>query len=163
MADETPSASAARKKGHFTIRTAAALFLVSAVLELVSIRSPVPVIGAVLNGVPVMGYHLVYATVFGVIGYGLWRAEPWAPKAVVAGGILYSADRLMLALDPGSMSTYLQQQLGGALPAGAVEMHQVLRLTVLAYVLFVIGWWGFAGYLYLRRAYFRGAQQGAAR
>jgi len=144
----------AKSKGRFTIRTAAALFMLSAVLELASIRSAEPVIGTVLNGVPAMGYHVIYAVLFGTIGYGLWQAETWALKAIVVGGIVYSVDRLGVALDPASMSAYLQQQLGGVLPAGAAEMHLMLRIIVLAYVLFVAGWWAFAGYLYLRRGYF---------
>jgi len=47
-----------RPQGYYTIRIAAVLFLLSAVVELVSVTTPVPWFGALRDGVPIVLYHL---------------------------------------------------------------------------------------------------------
>ena len=49
-----------RKKGYFTFRATAVLFILSAVFEFLSMTSETIVFGEVLSGIAVGIYHIVY-------------------------------------------------------------------------------------------------------
>lgn len=137
-----------RPKGYVTIRFAGFFFLLSALLELASINSEVPVFGAMRGGLVGVGYHVVYVAAFAAMGLGLWRTETWGPSAIFAGTTLFSADRVAYLLgDPtlgyGELSTLLD-------PALVRPVSITVTLTTLAC------WWGFAGYIYMRRGSFTG-------
>jgi len=58
-------------KGKFTFQSTGVLFVLSALLELFSISSPVPLFGNVQGGIIAATYHLIYvALFFGGIGVG---------------------------------------------------------------------------------------------
>ena len=137
-----------RPKGHATIRFAGFFFLLSALLELVSISSAVPLFGAMRGGAVGVAYHVVYVAAFGVMGLGLWRTETWGPSAIFAGTTLFSMDRLAYLLgDPtlgyGEFSTLLDPAL-------------VRPASIAVTVISLACWWGFAGYIYMRRDSFAG-------
>ncbi|MDH3714215.1 MAG: hypothetical protein OET44_10255 [Gammaproteobacteria bacterium] len=143
-------------KGRFTFRTAAVLFLISAVFEVLNLNVEVPLLGTVRGGVPAITYHLLYGALFSAAGFGLWQAKRFGYTAVMAGAVLYTVDRGLLLFDHTTMEAYLSGQLAayGDL-AQIIDMDSVIALTMLASVLFIAGWWGFALYTHWRRAYFQ--------
>lgn len=145
-----------RKKGHFTFRTAAVFFFVSAVFELLAVGTPVPLFGELRGGAITLVYHLVYAALFVALGAGLWGARPWGYTLVFAATALYTLDRLQLLLSDAAMNAVvaqMQAEIGAAMPG--IEMAPVSQALVLLLVLFVAGWWGFALYARWRQDYFR--------
>jgi hypothetical protein len=143
------------KKGSFTIRTSAVLFILSAVMELASITSPVALFGTLRTGTPAMLYHLVYIVLFLILGAGLWLSRPWGYKAVFAATLLYTLDKAMLLLDSATLQTYLLQQLGDSREImQLVDEQWLLQMVTLFTLLIILCWWGFAWYIWRRRGYF---------
>lgn len=146
-----------KKRGakSFTIRSAGALFLLSAVFELASLGSAIPLFGAIRGGSAAAAYHLVYVVLFAFIGSGLWAAKPWAFSAVLWGALVYTLDKALLLMDRPSMEAYLLLQLGelGDITQ-IIDLPSLLQVMTVASLLSVACWWGFAAYLYIRRDYF---------
>lgn len=144
---EDPVAMASeRPKGYLTLRIAGFFFILSALLELASINSEVPLFGAMRSGSVGVAYHIVYIAMFASMGLGLWWAEPWGLSAILAGTALYSADRLVFLLgDP---------TLGYGALLSVLEPELVRTATTTATLIALACWWSFAGYVYMRRAYF---------
>ena len=67
-----------RIKGKFTFQTAGVLFVLSALLELFSINSRVPLFGNIQGGMIAATYHLIYVVLFFPLGFGLYKAKSWA-------------------------------------------------------------------------------------
>ena len=63
-------------RGHFTLRAAGALFVLSAVFEMFSISSAIPLFGDVRGGLTAIAYHVLFVVVFALMGAGLWRSAP---------------------------------------------------------------------------------------
>lgn len=146
-----------RRKTNFTIRSAGALFLLSAAFELLSVGSRVLVFGAVRGGAAAFLYHLVYVSLFGAIGVGLWVPTRWGDRALYLGTLLYTVDRIGSVWSKGALEASLFSQLGSYRDLLAmVPMDLVFRLVLLTNVLLVLGWWWFALYIYRKRALFRG-------
>ena len=146
------------RKGHFTFRSAAVLFALSALFEIVGMTQPVPLFGAFRSGTTALAYHLVYALLFLVLAIGLWTAKPWGYQTIFIGGVLYTLDKLQFLMSGNVTQEFVnmifrgQEQLLKAVGPDMVALS--LTLVVIA---FVLGWWGFAYYAYLRRAYFKNA------
>ena len=144
------------RKGHLTIRVAGALFLVSGIWELFCLSSEVPLFGAVRAGMVAVTYHLLYVALFAVMGMGLLIGRYWGYKAVFAGTLVYTLDKVLLLLDRRAMEAYLTGQLKGNLEVlDFVDQDSLLQLMVAFSLLLIACWWGFALYVYLRRDYFR--------
>ena len=79
-----------RIKGKFTFQTAGVLFVLSALLELFSINSPIPLFGNIRGGVIAATYHLKYVLLFSLLGFGLFRAKSWAYPLVFVSTGLYT-------------------------------------------------------------------------
>jgi hypothetical protein len=143
-------------KGRFTFRTAGVLFLISAAFEVLALNVEVPLFGAVRGGFVAAAYHLLYGALFSAAGVGLWQAKRFGYTAVMAGAVLYTVDRGLLLLDRATLEGYLNGQLAAyGDMAQILDMDSVIALTMLASVLFIAGWWGFALYTHWRRAYFQ--------
>ncbi|HHO76405.1 MAG TPA: hypothetical protein ENN05_08245 [Deltaproteobacteria bacterium] len=143
------------RKGRFTIRSAAAMFMLSAVFEFLSLTSAMPLFGAVRSGTMVAVYHVFFAGLFLTIGVGLWAPKKWGIKAAVIGGIFYSLDKILFILDRTTIEIYLVQLIGVSSEIFEVIDRQALFNSItLMYLLFIALWWGFVGYLHLRRQYF---------
>ena len=147
-----------RRKGHFTFRTAAAFFALSALLELAGTTLPVPLFGEFRGGAVAAVYHLIYALLFLILAVGLWTAKPWGYHAIFIGGVLYTLDKLQFL-----MSGNLTQEFVNMMFRGQEQLLQavgpdvVMLSLTLVVIAFVLGWWGFAYYAYLRRSYFKSA------
>ena len=132
-----------RPKGYFTLRFAGLFFFLSAVLEVASATSEVPLFGAMRGGLPAILYHLVYALLFTVIGAGLWQLRAWCPTAVLAGTLFLSIDRLIFVLG--------DRTLGYKQLLGMVEAEMLDSVVLAATVATIVCWWGFAVYVLMRR------------
>lgn len=145
-----------RKKGHFTFRTAAVFFFISAVSELLTLGTPVPLFGGLREGAGAAAYHLVYAALFVALGTGLWGAKARGYMLVFVTAALYTLDKLQLLLSDAAMDAVVTQ-MHAALEASmpGIEMALVSQTLLLMLALFVLGWWGFALYAWWRRDYFR--------
>jgi len=152
---QQPPAAPPRRKGAFTIKSAGVFFIISGFLSLLSVTSDVPLFGAMRGGVVAIAHNLVFIAFFFGIGIGLLQGTLWGYQTLMAGTILYSAEKLMFALDKATREAYLGatemfQQLGPLMDVD--DLHPLLML--MAFV--SVGcWWGFAGYIYLRRDYFQ--------
>jgi hypothetical protein len=147
---------AAFPKGRFTIRTAAALFGLSAILELVAITAETPWFGAMRGGAPIILYHLAYVAVFLAVGAGLWTGARWGYWTVFAATALYTLDRIRYLLDrPGRQAEILYQLRDYRDVAELLGVPFLLGLSTLMIVTFVAGWWVFAAYIWVRREYFQ--------
>jgi hypothetical protein len=145
-----------RIKGKFTFQSAGVLFALSALLELFSINSRVPLFGNVQGGIIAATYHLIYGVLFFFLGFGLYKARPWAYTLVFTTTGLYTLDRLVYVLDRNALETYLASLLGKyGVTVGIPETEFILKIIMLATILIVACWWGFAWYTYLRREYFQ--------
>ena len=146
-----------RQKGRFTIRTAAVLFLLSAVFELVMVTAKVPWFGAMRGGAPIVLYHLVFVAVFIGMGLGLWTRTRWGYWAVMAGTAIYSLDKIRYLLDRQGRAAEIITQLHSFAPdiADVLDMNALLNMSTILTTTFVVCWLGFAGYIYSRRGYFR--------
>jgi len=144
-----------RIKGKLNFQIAGVLFVLSALLELFSINSRVPLFGDIRGGMIAATYHLIYAVLFFPLGYGLYRARSWAYTLVFVATALYTLDRLVYVLDRKALEIYLVTLLNKyGVAIGIPETGFILKVILLATVLIVACWWGFAGYTYLRREYF---------
>lgn len=143
-------------KGRFTFRTAAVLFALSALFDLVGMTQPVALFGEFRGGTAALAYHLIYALLFLVLAVGLWTAKPWGYHAIFIGGALYTLDKLQFLLSGKATQDFLRTQFRGQEPLlQAVGPEMVMLSLTLVTIAFVLGWWGFAYYAYLRRSYFK--------
>ena len=144
-----------RIKGKLTFQTAGVLFALSALFELFSITSSVPLFGNIQGGMIAATYHLIYVVLFFLLGFGLYKARSWAYKLVFVVTGLYTLDRLAYVLDRKALESYLVALLGKyGVTIGIAETGFILKVILFATALIVACWWGFAGYTYLRREYF---------
>ena len=149
----------ASTKGRITFRTAAVLFLLSALVEIFSITSKVELLGALRGGVVAVIWHLLYISLFMGLGVGLWRAKTWGYKLVFIGTVFYTLDKISILFYPEFMKAWLIQLLSRQRDIlQFIDIELVLQMVTLMIVLFVACWWGFAVYTYLRRAYFKPGQ-----
>ena len=146
-----------RIKGKITFQSTGVIFVLSALLELFSINSQVPLFGNVQGGIIAAAYHLVYVVLFFSLGFGLYKARPWAYKLVFAATGLYTLDRMVYVLDRKALEIYMAALLEKyGVAVGIPETGFILTVIMFATALTVACWWGFAGYTYLRRQYFQG-------
>ncbi len=145
-----------RSKGRFTFRTAAVFFVLSALIELAGWAMPAPLFGELRAGIAAQGYHLLYVLLFLVLAAGLWTARRWGYHAVFVGGAFYTLDKLQFLLSGEATQNFVLMQFRGQEPLlQAVGSDMVMLSLTLVTLAFVLGWWGFAAYTYLRRSYFR--------
>jgi len=149
----------AATKGKWTFRTAAVLFVISALTEMIPPTAPVPLFGAVSGGAVALFYHLFYAGLYVGLGVGLWQAKPWGYSLVLFTTGVYTLDRLQLLV---FRETVLADLLNKPGPIGeilaAVDSHLLLTVFTAATLMMLLCWWGFAVYAYLRRDYFSNAE-----
>lgn len=145
-------------KGNFTMKSSGAFFLVSALFELGSITSDVPLFGDVREGVVAVLYHLVYIGVFVAMGVALLRPRPWGLYAVLGGTGYYTLERVLFAFDSSARKAEIARALQGHEEvASMIPTDSLLGIGTVATLLMVVAWWGFAGYAYVRREYFTGS------
>ncbi len=139
----------------FTMKFAAAGFVGSALLELFSLTSPVPLFGALRTGAPAVLLHLLFAGLFAALAVGLWLPKAWGARAVYAGTALYTLDKALYALDRTAREAEIMKAVGGNKEVfSVVGKGSLLQLGVTSAVLMIACWWGFAAYVYFNRKYF---------
>ncbi len=146
-----------RKKGHFTFRTTAVLLMASAVLELFSITSEIPLFGEIRGGISAGIYHTVYATLFLGTGLGMWNARKWGYTLVFVTTALYTLDKLQMVLGRQVLEAFIKAQMGGfesQLQSQGIDETLIMQAIVLMAIVVVLCWWGFALYTWWRRDYF---------
>jgi hypothetical protein len=142
-------------KGKFTFQFAGALFALSAVFELITIASEVPFFGSINRGTEAVAVHIIYAILFACLGIGLWRATRWVYRLIFIVTFFYTLDKIFLLLDRNTLEALVMHAVGSH-----DEILQffdkafILNLVSIVLLLFVLCWWGFTLYAYLRRAYF---------
>lgn len=143
-------------KGRLTIRTAGVFFWLSALLEILSVRIAVPILGALRDGLSAGAYHLGFAGILATVGVGLWTGARWGPRAVYWSTAIYSLDRFRYVLDWAGREAELQRQLAGHPEIlDTFGTGPLLTVGAVLALLFVGCWWGFAAYIHVRREYFR--------
>ncbi len=147
--------TSAQSKGRFTFRTAAVLFALSALFEIIGMTQPVPLFGAFRGGTTALAYHLVYALLFLALAVGLWTAKPWGYQTLFIGGVLYSLDKLQFLMIGNVTQEFVNMIFRGQEQLlQSVGRDMVTLSLTLVVISFVLGWWGFSYYAYLRRTYF---------
>ncbi|MFH0795069.1 MAG: hypothetical protein V2A74_13675, partial [bacterium] len=120
------------------------------------LTSGVPLFGAVRGGAAAVIYHLIYVGLFVAMGAGLWNAAPWGLNVMLAGTIYYTLDSLRYLFDRPAREAYMAQQLQGFGDLfDRADLNSYLHMMTLMTVLFIVCWWGFLLYLYMRRDYFK--------
>jgi hypothetical protein len=156
--------AAAGPKGRLTIRIAGALFVLSGLFELVSVTTPVPWFGVLRGGAQIVLYHLLFVSVFLAMGLGLWTGSRRGYHAVFAGTAIYTLDKVRYLLDRDGRAAEILYQLRNVPEfVEVLDMNLLLRLSTLMTAMFVLCWWGFAAYIYVRREYFQGPEAGGQR
>jgi hypothetical protein len=145
-----PGEKAQQPKSNSTIVTSGWLLLVSGAWSLFTLTAPVVLLGAARTGLGAVLYNGTFAALFLAMGAALVWRKPWALKATWVTSLFYTLDKLELVFDPAARALALgdsASMLGELLPT-------VQQVLVLVGVLFLLGWWGFVFYLYLKRDYF---------
>lgn len=142
-------------KGRFTFRFAAVCFGISAVGELLGLQDNTVLFGATVGGASAFAYHLIYIVLFAWLTVGLWSGRRSGYYALFATTLFYTIDRLQLLLIGDSLNVLLRNEMAGAeglIPATDINyLLETLRISIVA---FVLCWWGFVAYAYIRRSYF---------
>lgn len=153
-AQSTPLPAVA-KPGSFTLKTTGALLMLSAVFEMFSITSKVPLFGAVRVGVVAYAYHLLFFVLFAAMGLGLWKATSWGFKTVLAGCGVAVLDKLIYLLDGKARHAELHSSTSGLGDLTAlVDLSFIGQMVTMVTAMLIISWLGFAVYVYFHRAYF---------
>ncbi len=141
---------ASASKSNFTIASTGWLLLLSGAWSLLTLTSPVALFGALRGGLVAVLYNGTFGALFLVMGYALTWRKSWALRATAATSVAYTLDKLGLLLDPSARAAALGE-VGGMLGELGPMIQQVMVMTTLV---FLIGWWSFVLYLYVRRDYF---------
>ncbi len=144
-----------RPRGSFTLRSAGALFLASAVFEIFSITSAVPLFGALRGGVVAVGHHALFAAAFLWMGVGLWGGKSFGYRAVLVGTGIYAVDKVVFLLDDSARSAAVAAQTNPELRE-FVDLQSIDQMLTLTNLFLLIGSIGFAVYSHLHRDYFQG-------
>ena len=144
-------------RGHFTLRGAGALFILSAVFEIFSITAEVPLFGDLRGGFVAVAYHTLFVVVFSLMGIGLWRAESWGYRAVLVGTGIYALDRALYLMDDVARSAAMAEQTRDyAQILEVVDLQSIDRMVTSVTLVVLVCCIGFAVYVHLRRDYFQG-------
>ena len=147
---------AQKGKGRATIRIAAVLIVASAVFEILNFNSAVALFGAVRFGAATLLYHFVFAALYAMTGIGMWTAKKWGYWAVMATTAIYTIDKIQLMLFPQAFYDYIIQQLTVTREiVGMIPKEQLIQYFIIAYIIMLLCWWGFAFYIHMRRHYFQ--------
>lgn len=146
------------KKGHFTFRITAVLFVLSAVFEFFGITSAAPLFGEIRSGIGAGIYHVIYIVLFLGLGFGLWKGSQWGYKLVFITTGFFTLDKLQFLLGQQLIETLAREQIAGyeaELQAQGIDVNMIVQAIVLMSLVVVLCWWGFALYTYWRRDYFK--------
>ncbi len=145
-----------RAKGTLNLQIAGYFMAISAGFEIISLTSPVPFWGELRGGVLAVTYHALFAGAFTALTIALLKPTTWGPRAVNLTCIAVTIDRGLYLIDKQAREAELAKTLGGSaetlsefLDPSAFEL-----IMLAAGLVTLLSWWGFAGYVHYRRAYF---------
>jgi hypothetical protein len=138
-------------QGNRTIKSTGWLLLLSGVWSLFTLTSPVALFGGLRAGLIAVLYNGLFAALFSGMGYALIQRKPWAMPVTWATSLFYTLDKVEMIFDPAAREAAMGES-ATMLGDMSAMVEQVL---VLAALLFVVGWWSFVIYLYLKRDYFQ--------
>lgn len=151
QAPAAPEPRVRQTKPNFTIASSGALLLLSGLWSLSSLTAPVALLGAMRTGFVALLYNGAFAALFMAMGYALLMKKTWALSVSWAATALYTLDKLELIFDEAARSAALGES-SAMLGDFSALIDQVL---VMAGGLFLLGWWSFVLFLYVKRGYFR--------
>jgi hypothetical protein len=125
------------------------LLLLSGMWSLLNLSAPVALFGQHDGAVAVL-CNATFAALYGGMGAALVWRKPWALPVTLATSVAYTLEKLAFILDESARNAVLGEA-GSLLGEFGPVVHQIL---VLVSALFLVGWWGFVLYLYLKRDYF---------
>jgi len=134
------------------------LFVVSGVMEITSILSPVYQFGGKQTGLFAYTQHITYTILFLLMGYGLIKLKKWSPLVVYIATAIYTADRLLYIYTKTIM--FEINTLIAMLPIEAELVYMLYPPDLIQqvvggmYLLIVACWIGFAGYIFWKRSEF---------
>ncbi len=149
-------------EGAGTLRLAGVFFLVSAGIEIYSMKSGVPLAGAVREGFVAATYHVIFTAVYLAMAFALMLLRPWGYRVFLGGTALYVIDRLVYMLDKAAIQASVAQMSGelGDMAAGLEGMGELLdpataiQFARLEAAAMVACWVGFAAYVVVKRRLF---------
>ncbi len=153
VASAAPTPPAARP-GTSTIVSAGVFFLASAAVSLWSVNADVPLFGAMRSGDVAMCYNLIFVLLYGGMGIGLIAGRKWGYQVVLGGTACYSLDRIQFLLSADARAAVANASEVMEQFKSVIDMSMVDQWIILAGVASLLCWWGFALYIYWRRAYF---------
>ena len=145
-----PDGVRAAPRGNLTIRLSGWLLLLSAAWCVLTSFESVPLFGAMRGGAIAVVYNLIFAASLGAMGFALVARKSWAMAATGIASLVYSLDKAEALFDRGARSASLGELTGMLGPVGDL----VDQLVVVLSLVFLASWWGFAAWLYFKRAYF---------
>ncbi len=147
--------AAPKRKGKATIQLAGVFFILSAVYELATVTSEVPLAGGMRSGAWALICHLMFVSAFAAAGAGLLVGKPWGFWTTMGATAFYTLERGAFLLDGSAKDAYVRASVGDLSAYGDIIDSGVVRsLLNLSVALLIACWWGFALYIYARRAYF---------
>ncbi len=149
----TPPTPPARS--NFTLQSSGWLLVLSGVWGLLTITGPVPLLGEVRGGAVAVLYNGVMAGALLTLGVGLARLRAWTLRAAWVASAVYTLDKLLFFLDGTARRAALAEgmQLLATLAPGMERMAEQLTLLVSGF--FLLAWWGFMAFVYVKRGLFQ--------
>jgi hypothetical protein len=140
---------------NFALQSSGWLLVLSGVWGLVTITGRVPLFGEVRGGAVAVLYNGVMAGAFLAMGVGLAQLRVWTLRAAWVASAVYTLDKALFFLDATARRAALAEgmQLLATLSPGMEGLAEQLALLVSG--LFLLGWWGFMAFVYLKRGLFQ--------
>lgn len=144
-------------KGNLTIRISAIFFALSGIYSLFNLTAAVPLLGAMRGGIAGFIHNLFYVVLCFGLAYGLYRRKKWGLPLLVAGTAVDSLDKILFLLDPKAQQAYLASSGVTSQVGELIDTNLLNQAVLLATIISMLCWWGFAAYIYFRRDYFKKA------
>ncbi len=141
-------------KGSFTIKTAGVFFILSAILELTTIQSAVPLFGAIREGSVAWTYHLINTTLFLLAGLGLLEGSLRGLAAFYIMTAVYIIEQLLYLFDNKAIEAQLHDLSEISTILGILDTNTLVETVKLTSASIILGTLFFALYIYYRREYF---------
>lgn len=143
----------AKAPGTFNMQTAGVLFLLSGLMYVFSLQTPVPLFGAMRGGAVAVAYHVYLILLFSIVGMALLTARGVAAyRATMIGLGLYILDWTIFMFDAKAQTAMAQKS--ELMELGVVDSEMVRSMSNIFSLLAITCTLGFMVYVYLRRAYF---------
>ena len=147
-------------RSNFTIVSSGWLLLLSALVSMFSLASPVLLVGGLHGGAVAVIYNALFTASFALMGFALVARRRWALPATYAASAMYTLDKLEFVLDAPARKAAFDAAGGGMLGGlglgNAGPMME--QMASLVFLVFLLCWWAFVAYLYVKRAYFDGGE-----